>query len=96
MLMSLLLVDDTFSALLGEGIRLPRPTSPIRSKLCQLLGYRLSDFKLALMTSGNHIQDQAHLPNERMSIANLHRGKAAIERFLTRVVDKSLMTEQTQ
>jgi acetylornithine deacetylase/succinyl-diaminopimelate desuccinylase-like protein len=27
-------------------------------------------------------QDQAHLPNERISLANLRRGKSVIERFL--------------
>ncbi|KAH0832219.1 glutathione degradosome [Lanmaoa asiatica] len=31
--------------------------------------------------------DRAHLPNERISLANLQRGKAVVERFLTRVAD---------
>ena len=67
---------------------------PLGQSSVSYLGYCLSD--LALTSSGNRIQDQAHLPNERMSITNLHRGKAAIERFLTKVVDQSLMAEQTR
>ncbi|KAG9315550.1 glutathione degradosome [Chiua virens] len=31
--------------------------------------------------------DRAHLPNERISLANLWRGKAVLERFLTKVAD---------
>ncbi|KAF9219228.1 glutathione degradosome [Gyrodon lividus] len=31
--------------------------------------------------------DQAHLPNERISLSNLQRGKAVVERFLTKVAD---------
>jgi len=31
--------------------------------------------------------DQAHLPNERISLSNLHRGKSVIERFLLGVAD---------
>jgi di- and tripeptidase len=31
--------------------------------------------------------DQAHLPNERISLSNLHRGKSVIERFLLSVAD---------
>ncbi|KAG6372816.1 hypothetical protein JVT61DRAFT_7223 [Boletus reticuloceps] len=31
--------------------------------------------------------DRAHLPNERISLANLQRGKAVLERFLTKVAD---------
>ena len=30
-------------------------------------------------------QDQAHLPNERISLLNLRKGKAVIERFLSAV-----------
>ncbi|CAA7261422.1 unnamed protein product [Cyclocybe aegerita] len=33
--------------------------------------------------------DQAHLPDERISIINLHKGKAVIERFLLKVADKN-------
>ncbi|KAF8630926.1 hypothetical protein AX17_005283 [Amanita inopinata Kibby_2008] len=32
--------------------------------------------------------DQAHLPNERISLTNLHKGKAVVERFLLRMVGK--------
>ncbi|KAI9568340.1 hypothetical protein HD554DRAFT_2260263, partial [Boletus coccyginus] len=31
--------------------------------------------------------DRAHLPNERISLANLRRGKSVLERFLTKVAD---------
>ncbi|KIJ14910.1 hypothetical protein PAXINDRAFT_12180 [Paxillus involutus ATCC 200175] len=31
--------------------------------------------------------DQAHLPNERISLSNLKRGKAVVERFLMKVAD---------
>ena len=30
-------------------------------------------------------QDQAHLPDERISLANLQKGKAVIERFILKV-----------
>ncbi|KAJ3514190.1 hypothetical protein NLJ89_g2516 [Agrocybe chaxingu] len=33
--------------------------------------------------------DQAHLPDERISIINLHKGKAVVERFLLKVADKN-------
>ncbi|PFH53886.1 hypothetical protein AMATHDRAFT_44936 [Amanita thiersii Skay4041] len=33
--------------------------------------------------------DQAHLPNERISITNLQKGKAVIERFLLAMADKA-------
>lgn len=33
------------------------------------------------------MQDQAHLPNERISLSNLRRGKSVIERFLLSVAD---------
>jgi acetylornithine deacetylase/succinyl-diaminopimelate desuccinylase-like protein len=31
------------------------------------------------------LQDQAHLPDERISLVNLQKGKAVIERFLVKV-----------
>jgi len=34
--------------------------------------------------------DQAHLPNERISLANLRRGKLVVERFLLNVVRSNL------
>ena len=34
-------------------------------------------------------QDQAHLPNERISIKNLRKGKAVIERFLLKASQKN-------
>ena len=33
----------------------------------------------------NRCQDQAHLPNERISLSNLQKGKRVVERFLTTV-----------
>ncbi|EIW81236.1 glutathione degradosome [Coniophora puteana RWD-64-598 SS2] len=35
--------------------------------------------------------DQAHLPNERISLINLRRGKTVIERFLTNIADASFL-----
>ncbi|KAG6909272.1 hypothetical protein DXG01_001334 [Tephrocybe rancida] len=32
--------------------------------------------------------DQAHLPNERISLENLHKGKAVVEKFLVNVAEK--------
>lgn len=34
-------------------------------------------------------QDQAHLPNERISLANLRRGKSVVEKFLVAVAGMS-------
>ena len=31
------------------------------------------------------VQDQAHLPNERISLTNLRRGKSVLERFFANV-----------
>ena len=31
------------------------------------------------------VQDQAHLPNERISLLNLRKGKSVVERFLSAV-----------
>ncbi|KDR82660.1 hypothetical protein GALMADRAFT_58317 [Galerina marginata CBS 339.88] len=39
--------------------------------------------------------DQAHLPNERISLANLRKGKAVIERFLLKVADKNCEPQST-
>ncbi|KAJ7457667.1 hypothetical protein B0H11DRAFT_2063012 [Mycena galericulata] len=36
--------------------------------------------------------DQAHLPNERISLDNLRRGKSVVERFLTTVGEKSILS----
>ncbi|KIJ60273.1 hypothetical protein HYDPIDRAFT_117355 [Hydnomerulius pinastri MD-312] len=38
--------------------------------------------------------DQAHLPNERIALSNLRRGKAVVERFLTKVADECLPTSK--
>ena len=45
------------------------------------VGSKLIFFVLFLLMN----QDQAHLPNERISIKNLRKGKAVIERFLLKV-----------
>ncbi|KAJ7134317.1 hypothetical protein C8R44DRAFT_662695 [Mycena epipterygia] len=36
--------------------------------------------------------DQAHLPNERISLDNLRRGKCVIERFLSTVAEKGILS----
>lgn len=36
--------------------------------------------------------DQAHLPNERISLKNLRKGKAVVERFLLKVSQNNLLT----
>lgn len=36
--------------------------------------------------------DQAHLPNERISLANLRRGKSVVERFLLNVARRNPMS----
>lgn len=41
---------------------------------------------MSLMTG---VQDQAHLPNERISLSNLRRGKRVVERFLSKVASIS-------
>ena len=38
------------------------------------------------------VQDQAHLPNERISLSNLRRGKRVVERFLSKVAGISQQT----
>jgi hypothetical protein len=39
------------------------------------------------------VQDQAHLPNERISLSNLQRGMSVIERFLLKAADKSMLAD---
>ncbi|KAF6757538.1 hypothetical protein DFP72DRAFT_1111850 [Ephemerocybe angulata] len=36
--------------------------------------------------------DQAHLPNERISLINLNKGKSVVERFLTKTADEQFLT----
>jgi len=33
-------------------------------------------------------QDQAHLPDERISLINLQKGKAVVERFIVKVANE--------
>lgn len=39
-----------------------------------------------------YFKGQAHLPNERMSLSNLRRGKSVIERFLTNIAHIKLQS----
>lgn len=39
--------------------------------------------------------DQAHLPNERISLINLNKGKAVVERFLTNAVEDQSLSSLT-
>ena len=41
------------------------------------------------------IQDEAHLPNERISLTNLRRGKQVVERFLLNVGKSDLPRSPT-
>ena len=46
------------------------------------------EYGTVLLTNGPwgmNLQDQAHLPNERISLSNLRRGKRVVERFLSNV-----------
>lgn len=36
--------------------------------------------------------DQAHLPNERISLINLNKGKAVVERFLAKTADEKFLS----
>lgn len=40
-------------------------------------------------------QDQAHLPNERISLTNLRRGKSVVERFFTNVASRVHIDDHT-
>jgi len=40
------------------------------------------------------LQDQAHLPNERISLINLNKGKAVVERFLAKIAEEQPSAEQ--
>jgi hypothetical protein len=37
-------------------------------------------------------KDQAHLPNERISIINLNKGKSVVERFLTKTAAEGFLS----
>lgn len=41
------------------------------------------------------LQDEAHLPNERISLSNLRRGKQVVERFLLNVGKSDLPRSPT-
>jgi di- and tripeptidase len=54
---------------------------PLGQSTVRLFGVPLGPFADSCIS----IQDQAHLPNERISMVNLRRGKSVIERFLQSV-----------
>jgi len=61
-----------------HALHLPLGQSSVSSMPC-FIDY--GDNKL------KNLQDQAHLPNERISLSNLRRGKSVIERFLLSVAN---------
>ncbi|KAF9462984.1 hypothetical protein BDZ94DRAFT_1259816 [Collybia nuda] len=55
--------------------------------------YLEKEFKChALHLPMGQSSDQAHLPNERISLVNLHKGKAVVERFFLNVAEKKLLS----
>jgi acetylornithine deacetylase/succinyl-diaminopimelate desuccinylase-like protein len=54
-----------------------RTASAVGAELGELCLYKDGN-----LSNRSTLQDQAHLPNERISLANLRRGKSVIERFL--------------
>jgi len=67
-----------------KGVRLSRLASPSRPELCERYATSLCSDLFSVFCA----QDQAHLPNERISLLNLRKGKAVIERFLSAVGNK--------
>ena len=58
-------------------------TFATRTKHCEL------EVGSIFETRAHSFQDQAHLPNEHISLENLQRGKRVVERFLTTVAHRS-------
>jgi hypothetical protein len=71
---------NTINTFPRENLWMPGPASPSWS----IFG----EPTLAALIRTNIAQDQAHLANERMSVNNLLKGKAVLERFFWSVASK--------
>ncbi|CAL1713399.1 unnamed protein product [Somion occarium] len=84
-------LDDPWFAALESAIRDEWGVEPLRIReggSIPSVPYLEKEFSChALHLPMGQSTDQAHLPNERMSLCNLQKGQAVVERFLTSVKD---------
>ncbi|KAJ7584980.1 hypothetical protein C8J56DRAFT_139703 [Mycena floridula] len=85
--------DDPWFQCLESAVRDEWHIDPLRIReggSIPSVPYLEKEFKChALHLPLGQSMDRAHLPNERISLTNLHRGKSVIERFLHNVAAKS-------
>ncbi|KAI0927550.1 hypothetical protein AcV5_008062 [Taiwanofungus camphoratus] len=87
-------LNDPWFHALEEAVRDEWGTEPLRIReggSIPSIPYLEKEFSChALHLPLGQSTDQAHLPNERISLANLRRGKLVVERFLLNVVKSGL------
>ncbi|KIM43328.1 hypothetical protein M413DRAFT_69177 [Hebeloma cylindrosporum] len=86
-------LDDHWFESLESAVREEWGEEPLRIReggSIPSVPYLEKEFKChALHLPMGQSSDQAHLPNERIALRNLHKGKAVVERFLLKVADKN-------
>lgn len=75
-------VVDSLYTILGEAFWVSSPSFTHRAKFCKPLS------EDHISSNVDALQDHAHLPNERISLSHLHRGKSVLERFLKASAEK--------